>query len=608
MMSNKSDKIKILQFNELFKPTLVALKELNNHGSNKEIINKIIEDLNIPDDIVRIPHNDTDCRSELEYRAAWARTYLKKAGYITNISRSVWKLNNDVDIENVNSDEVVALVRGKAAEMTKELSDKEITDIEKAQAFEKYVLLTLQEYINSQDKSISFQLAYDKKYDLFIPDGIAEINGAVYVKIKYATHLNISRIINQYCDDAASWINKDTESILFIWSTKIFDKAQLEEQTKLNYGINIIIWDIDDVTNKIPTFPAKLDYLSSPRNTIVQEVIREKSDEVIKNENKKIFKLLCEAYKSERLVLCLGAGVSINAGIPLWEKLINKLLLRIILLSIEESNNSDDIEDENDKIIFSEHDIKSLEKIALENKEKTPLMQMRYIKTAIDEHKYYEAVHSELYSNEINKNSALLSSIAKLCRPERNHKGVSGVITYNFDDLLEQVLDDLDIAYNVIQNQGKCPLSEKLNIYHVHGYLSQYKNKEEWSKLVFSEEDYHEIYRDAYCWSNMAQVKAFQDDICLFVGSSLTDPNMRRLLDEAMRHPKNTRHFAILTRKEYDNITSENKDLTKWYQGFDDRIRNKIFNSFGISVIWVNDYSEIPNILTKLEKSRESNY
>lgn len=608
MMSNENDKIRILQFNELIKPTLVALKELNNRGSNKEIIDKIIENLNISDDIVQIPHNDTDSRSELEYRAAWARTYLKKAGYITNISRSIWQLNEGVDIENVNADEVVALVREKAAEMTKELPDKEITNIEKAQTFEKYVLLTLQEYINSQDKSVFFQYAYDKKCDLFIPDGIAEIKGPVYVEIKYGTPLNISRTINGYCDKAVSWINKDKESILFIWSTKIFDKAQLEEQTKLNYGINITIWDIDDITNKIPTFPAKLDYLSSPRSTIVQEVIREKVDEVIKNENAKNFQSLCEAYKSGRLVLCLGAGVSIDAGIPLWDELINKLLLKIILLSIEESNNAEDIEDENDKIIFNEQDIQSLEKIALENKEQTPLMQMRYIKTAIDEDKYYEAVHSELYSNKINKNSDLLISIAKLCRPERDHKGVSSVITYNFDNLLEQVLENLNIAYNVIQNQGKCPLSGKLNIYHVHGYLSQDKNKDEWSKLVFSEEDYHEIYSDSYCWSNMAQVKAFQDDVCLFVGSSLTDPNLRRLLDEAMRHPENTRHFAILTRKKYDNVTVENKELIKWYQDFDDSIRNKIFNSFGISVIWVNDYSEIPNILTKLEKSRESNY
>lgn len=598
----------MLQFNELIEPTLVALKDLNNRGSNKEIVDRIIKNLHLSDDIVQIPHNDTDSRSELEYRAAWARTYLKKAGYITNVSRSIWELNENVNIQNVHADDVVALVRAKAAEMTEELPDKKITNIEKAQTFEKYILLTLQEYLNYESKSADFQKAYDRKCDLFIPDGIAEIKGPVYVEIKYGASINISRALNIYCDRALSWINKDEESILFIWSSKISNKAQLEEQIKLTYGINIAIWDIDDITDKIPTFPAKLDYLSSPRSTIVQEVIQEKIDDVIKDENDINFQALCEAYKSERLVLCLGAGVSIDAGIPLWDDLINKLLLRIILLAIEENNNSEDADNENNEITFTKRDINALKKVALKNKEETPLMQMRYIKTAIDESKYYDAVHSELYSNKINKNSNLLNAIAKLCRPEREHKGVLSVVTYNFDNLLEQVLDGLDIAYNVIQNQGKPPLNGKLNIYHVHGYLSQDRNKDEYPKLIFSEEDYHEIYSDSYCWSNMAQVKAFQDDICLFVGCSLTDPNLRRLLDEAMRHPESPRHFAILKRKKYNNVKLKNMKLVKWYQDFDDSIRNKIFNSFGISVIWVDDYSEIPDILTRLEQSRESNY
>ena len=306
-------------------------------------------------------------------------------------------------------------------------------------------------------------------------------------------------MLTVYCNRALSWINKDEESILFILSSKIPNKAQLEEQIKLTYGINIAIWDIDDITDKILTFPAKLDYLSSPRSTIVQEIIQEKIDDVIKDENDINLHALCKAYKSERLVLCLGAGVSIDAGIPLWDELINKLLLRIILLAIEENNNSEDADSENHGITFTKEDINSLKKVALKNKEETPLMQMRYIKTAIDESKYYDAVHSELYSNKINKNSNLLNAIAQLCRPKREHKGALRVVTYNFDNLLEQVLDDLDIAYNVIQNQEKYPLNGKLNIYHVHGYLSQDRNKDEWSKLIFSEEDYHEIYSDSYC-------------------------------------------------------------------------------------------------------------
>ena len=92
-MLTESDNDRMLQFNELIEPTLVALKELNNRGSNKEIVDRIIKNLHLSDDIVQMPHNNTDSRSELEYRAVWARTYLKKAGYITNVSRSIWELN-----------------------------------------------------------------------------------------------------------------------------------------------------------------------------------------------------------------------------------------------------------------------------------------------------------------------------------------------------------------------------------------------------------------------------------------------------------------------------------------------------------------------------------
>jgi restriction system protein len=38
-----------------------------------------------------VPHGTTG-RTELEYRSAWARTYLRKAGYIENSERGVWAL------------------------------------------------------------------------------------------------------------------------------------------------------------------------------------------------------------------------------------------------------------------------------------------------------------------------------------------------------------------------------------------------------------------------------------------------------------------------------------------------------------------------------------
>lgn len=595
-----SPKNKVPQFHELIRPMLQGLQELGGSGSNKDILNKIIEILQIPQEIAEIPHSGSESRTELDYRAAWARSYLKKAGYLNNPSRSFWQLTKEFSMDEIDVKEIVDSVREQASQMANMLPAKEITTIEMTQAFEKYVSLTLQDYLKSEDKGYEFH-GFSNDYDLFIPEGIGNTTGPVYVEVKYGTAPYLVTRIKEYCKKALAWMSVEKESILFIVGGNTVDKQQLEQDMRETLGMNIAIWDINDLTEKVPIFPTKLEYLSEPRATIVQEVIREKTDDIIENDNRKNIQALQEAYKNEQLVLFLGAGVSMDAGIPLWDVLINKLLVKMILLAVEEEEkNGHDDDNESSVLPFCEREIEEIREIALQNKEQTPLVQMRYIRAALQPEQYHEAVHSELYSNAVTIDTELLRAIAMLCRPRRQHKGLAGVVTYNFDDLLEQVLEKQDIDYHIIQNKDKKPVNDKLNIYHVHGYLSQKKNQE-WSELIFSEEDYHRVYGDAYCWSNMAQVKAFQDNVCLFVGSSMTDPNVRRLLDEAMRHPDETRHFAILKRKDYHEIAGgQSEAAVKWYQNFDDGIRNRIFNSFGISVIWVKDYAEIPQILKQL--------
>lgn len=597
----KYDKKLIPQFNELLVPIIKALKALGGQGSSKEINEKLIEILDISPELANIPHNDRSAQTELAYRAAWSRTYLKKAGYINNPTRNYWELTKDINSDDIDPQRIVESVREEATKMTEDLEQLEISKIEAAQVFESYVIRTLKEYLNFQNKS-SFKAKTNDRADLYISEGIADIEKPVYVEIKYGTYPNILSIIKGYCHRASKWIDKQNEHILFVVNEKIIDKGRLIRDVKNQYDIEISIWNIEELTERIPTFPTKLDYLSNPRAAIVERVINENNKEKLSQDNEEKIEALREAYENEQVVLFLGAGVSIDAGVPLWDELINRLLLRMLNLKIQDSS------DENDATSapkFTEEDIENISKIALKNKEDTPLMQMRYIRTALTQDMYYSAVHDELYADNININTKLLDALAKISTPRRHHKGLESIVTYNFDNLMEQSLKKWGVEYNVIQTD-KMPVTDKLNIYHVHGYLPQDENNtQERSELIFSEEDYHRVYGDAYCWSNMAQVKAFQDNVCLFVGCSLTDPNLRRLLDSAMRHPKEMRHFAILKRKnfELENESQQQEALIKWYQEFDDAIRDQIFKSFGISVIWINDYKEIPDILNGLLKS-----
>lgn len=50
--------------------------------------------MGLTQDVRSIPHGNSG-RTEVEYRMAWARTYLKKAGAIENSSRGVWHLTSD---------------------------------------------------------------------------------------------------------------------------------------------------------------------------------------------------------------------------------------------------------------------------------------------------------------------------------------------------------------------------------------------------------------------------------------------------------------------------------------------------------------------------------
>ena len=97
----------------LLNPLLQALRQLGGSGSVEEIYEKVTEIMEFPEDILNVPHNPEKSNlTEVAYRLAWARTYLKKFGILENSSRGVWAIVPDKrHIEKVNHKEVVRVVR-----------------------------------------------------------------------------------------------------------------------------------------------------------------------------------------------------------------------------------------------------------------------------------------------------------------------------------------------------------------------------------------------------------------------------------------------------------------------------------------------------------------
>ena len=109
-MAQKFDE-RIPRYPDLIWPVFQALKELGGSGNNEDILNRIISDLNLPDEVVDFPHLGSNSLSELAYQAAWARTYLRKYGAVTNSGRSVWAINPDFNhITELNGRDIVSSV------------------------------------------------------------------------------------------------------------------------------------------------------------------------------------------------------------------------------------------------------------------------------------------------------------------------------------------------------------------------------------------------------------------------------------------------------------------------------------------------------------------
>ena len=88
-----------------------ALKELGGSGTIREKKKKTIEILNLPDYILEISHGNSS-KTEVEYRLAWARTYMKKVGILENSSRGVWALTSKgQELEEICPNKIVHEVR-----------------------------------------------------------------------------------------------------------------------------------------------------------------------------------------------------------------------------------------------------------------------------------------------------------------------------------------------------------------------------------------------------------------------------------------------------------------------------------------------------------------
>jgi hypothetical protein len=254
---------------------------------------------------------------------------------------------------------------------------------------------------------------------------------------------------------------------------------------------------------------------------------------------------LTDLARSERLTVFVGAGSSMEVGLPSWVELIGRLLRRIasgdLGLSAEQvSAYCEGALRESGGVLGAASIIRDhfAEPAYAGNSDD-------FIRQAL-----YEG--NALAADRIQPGpSARAISDLRPLWPDGNFE----VVTTNYDPLVVNAITDqikTDSSTSLTSARaargGDLITNKRFAVRHLHGALDpQAKPGREVKPVVLAEADYHEV-QETDSWQRLLLVDLLRQSPCLFVGASMTDANVLRFLRMASTKPSAHQHVALLTR------------------------------------------------------------
>lgn len=466
------------------------------------------------------------------------------------------------------------------------------------------------------NKKTNDSFIYNESYEVFLIYNILkQKNKEIELQIDY-TIPNSSYIVDLYAQKGIPSLNLDGETIIEVKRFLSYSTLQSIYSFYEAYGkaYNILVVYFNSSLSGEPINPKSKD---NSHQLLLKsyESLKSKRKKGISEENyyankakvdwKSARNIIIEnakrITKQDNNVLFLGAGVSKSANMPSWSELLKGLMGEVKQLKGPVLK------------AFKELDGHVYKECGDSN-----LIMARYLATAIKlsspNTDFLKSIQKHLYCKR--EKSLLLSTLVSLI----SQKKVDEVITYNFDNILEQELTKNGFTNNKdftsIAKDAEIKGHNTLPIYHVHGIIPEDGQPD---SIVFTETAYHERYADIYHWSNVEQLHALSRKHCFFIGLSMTDPNLRRLLDVAKRMNNSNEdcHYAFLRRTKEEEFclsnssinckylhVSENlidKKIQKDIYDFNYSIYENIFRELGVNIIWYEDYfKELPQLLAKV--------
>jgi hypothetical protein len=326
---------------------------------------------------------------------------------------------------------------------------------------------------------------------------------------------------------------------------------------------------------------------------------------------------LTRAWKQKRLVLFLGAGVSISYRLPTWKQLVLDLLF-------EQAASTRRLG------AIWPHYRHALAAWITDYFDYNPLVLARMVERDLHRRQkrdFLEVLRKHLYKDErIPKRArrTTLKAVADLIERSDATQGVAAVVTFNFDDLLERELRKSGVdVYSVID--GSRRHDHGIRVVHAHGFVPK-RGRIDRKNMIFTENDYHRLTESVFHWALSEIVGFLRNETVLFVGLSMSDPSLRRLLD-ASRNSKIPSHWQIQLRhtvRDHEereamaDIERRARDFAKRLEMpqkktpvmlkalLHDALRQadsydrQVFESMGVKTIWVEDLHDIPLVLQRI--------
>ena len=327
----------------------------------------------------------------------------------------------------------------------------------------------------------------------------------------------------------------------------------------------------------------------------------------------------CKPLGSANSSSCfVGAGVSLHYGIPTWKNLVLEMLF-------------DQTEHAGRLRGLFPHYRRALASWLADYFEYNPVILARIIEDNLRKRKgsgqqdpFLSSIRQHLYAayKPTSRRSAL-SAIAELIR--KSEGSIPAVINFNFDDLLEEQLRQRGVDHISVTADAR-RAHDRLPIIHPHGFIPRTGNLAG-TRVIFTERHYHALTETIFHWALTEIVSHLQQHTVLFIGLSMSDPSLRRLLDACRNsdippHWQIQKRHAIRDRERGEAAQDIERRARDWGELLErperkgphlldlidsalrqaDTYDRELFEQMGVKTIWLNDFNDIAPLLEAIPR------